>query len=188
LRWLLAHPGALAHRHRNALVALLRAFGRPGLPILAQALMRGGMRARLELAVVDVLGMGDYRDAHALLERRLETGDVDLRAAAARALGATQAVECATSLMAALKDAAWPVRAQAARALGRVRAPLATQPLAARLTDSSWWVRHHAAYALMELGEDGQSALRRIVDTSPDAYARDMAREALDGGIKRLTA
>ena len=188
LRWILAHQDAIAHRHRNGLVALMRAFGRRGLPVLTQALMRESSHPRFELAMVDALGAGGFRDARPCLERRLVSGDLDLRAAAARALGLMQAVECSTSLMASLKDEAWQVRAQAARALGRIRVPLATQALAARLTDPSWWVRHHAAYALMEMGEDGQAALRRVVADSTDAYARDMAREALDGGIKRLTA
>ncbi|MGH7731481.1 MAG: HEAT repeat domain-containing protein, partial [Candidatus Eiseniibacteriota bacterium] len=83
---------------------------------------------------------------------------------------------------------AWQVRAQAARALGRVRAPLAVPALAARLTDPSWWVRHHAAYALNELGEDGHSALRHVVASSADPYARDMANEALTGEAPRLSA
>jgi hypothetical protein len=188
LRWILAHPESLSRRHRNALVALLRSFGRTGLPVMAEALTRGGLTPRFELAIVDVLGVGRHRDARPLLERRLAEGDVDLRATAARALGSMQAIECATTLMAALKDEAWQVRAQAARSLGRIRAPLATTALSARLTDPSWWVRHHAAYALKEMGEDGQAALRQVVATSTDPYARDMAREALDGEIKRLMA
>jgi len=188
LRWLLAHQEALARRNRAALAALLRAFRQPGLPILSQFLMRGGSQPRFELAMIDALGASGYRDARPWLEQRLVKGDMEARAAAARSLGAMRAVECATSLMAALKDEAWQVRAQAARALGRVRAPLATHVLAGRLTDPSWWVRHHAAYALAEMGEDGQAALRQTVAASPDPYARDMAREALEGGIKRLSA
>ncbi len=188
LRWILSHQEALAHRHRNALVALLRTFGSRGLPVLARALARGVSNSRVELAVVDTLGMAGFRDARPSIERRLAEGNLDLRAAAARSLGLMGAVECATSLMAALRDDAWQVRAQAARALGRVRAPLATLALAGRLTDTSWWVRHHAAYALMELGEDGQATLRHVIATSDDPYARDMAREALDGGLKRLAA
>ncbi len=188
LRWILSHESALAHRHRNALVALLRAFGRPGLPVMVRALARGIHDSRVELAVVDALGLGGHADASEELERRLAEGDLDMRAAAARALGLLGAVECATSLIGALRDEAWQVRAQAARALGRVRAPLATHALAARLTDASWWVRHHAAYALKELGEDGQAALRQVVASSPDPYARDMAHEALTGETRRLTA
>lgn len=188
LRWILTHEGTLARRHRNALVALLRGFGRTGLPVMARALERGIQDARLELAVVDALGLGGHIAARATLERRLAEGDLDLRAAAARALGLLQAVECTTSLMAALRDESWQVRAQAARALGRVRAPLGVPALAARLTDPSWWVRHHAAYALKELGEDGQAALRQVVAESADPYARDMAHEALTGEVRRLTA
>ena len=188
LRWILSHESALAHRHRNALVALLRAFGRAGLPVMTRALARGIHDSRVELAVVDALGLAGHAGARQLLERRLAEGDLDLRAAAARALGLLHAVECVTSLIAALRDEAWQVRAQAARALGRVRAPLAVHALAARLTDASWWVRHHAAYALKELGEDGQVALRQAVASSPDPYARDMAHEALTGEARRLTA
>ncbi|MBI3539818.1 MAG: HEAT repeat domain-containing protein, partial [Candidatus Eisenbacteria bacterium] len=188
LRWLLAHPQALAKRPRAALAALLRAYGRSGATVIEDALTRGVAHPRLEIAMVDVIGLRAQRSARPLLERRLAGGDVDMRAAAARALGLLQAIECGTSLIAALKDDAWQVRAQAARALGRVRTPLAIHALAARLTDASWWVRHHAAYALMDLGEDGQAALRQIVATSADPYARDMAREALDGGIQKLSA
>lgn len=188
LRWILSHESALAHRHRNALVALLRAYGRGGLPVMARALARGIHDSRIELAVVDALGMGGHVAAREAIEQRLAEGDLDLRAASARALGLMHAVECTTSLMAALRDEAWQVRAQAARALGRVRAPLATQALAARLTDPSWWVRHHAAYALNELGEHGQATLRQVIATSPDPYARDMAHEALTGEARRLTA
>ena len=188
LRWILSHHEALAHRHRNALVALLRTFGTRGLPVLARALERGVSSSRVELAAVDTLGIAGFGDARSVIERRLAAGDLDMRAAAARSLGLMGAVECATSLMAALRDDAWQVRAQAARALGRVRALIATEVLAARLTDRSWWVRHHAAYALAELGEAGQATLRQVIASSDDPYARDMAREALDGELKRLAA
>ena len=87
--------------------------------------------------------------------------------------------------MAALQDEEWPVRAQAARALGRIRAPMALLELPSRLTDSAWWVRRHAAYALIEFGEEGAAELRRIAGGSPDPYARDMAREALEAGPRR---
>lgn len=188
LRWILSHEASLAHRHRNALIALLRAFGRAGLPVMGRALERGIHHPRVELAVVDALGIAGFGGAREPLEHRLATGGLDLRAACARALGQMQAIECATSVIAGLRDEAWQVRAQAARALGRMRAPIATHALAARLTDSSWWVRHHAAYALKELGEDGQTALRHVIAESPDPYARDMAHEALTGESRRLIA
>jgi len=65
--------------------------------------------------------------------------------------------------------------------------PAAIGPLAARLTDTGWWVRRHSAYALRAIGDEGLKALRRIAETSPDPYARDIAREALGSG-ERLDA
>jgi HEAT repeat protein len=184
LRWLLAHPEILARRSRRALAGVLAAFRRRGLADIAAAFDRGIAHPTLELAAIDVLGQGGYRGARDGMEQRLADGTLDQRVASARALGLLQAVECSTSLLTAMRDEAWQVRAQAARALGRVRATIAIPALAARLTDPSWWVRRHAAYALGELGYDGQEALRRIVQTSPDPYARDMAREVLEGGVR----
>jgi HEAT repeat protein len=184
LRWILAHPQTLSRRPRRAWIALLAAFGRRGLPEIAAAFERGLDHRTLELAAMDVLGQGRYRGARDRLEQHLVWGEIEPRVAAARALGNLQAVECSTSLLHALHDEAWQVRAQAARALGLVRSTIAITALSARLTDSSYWVRHHAAYALGELGEEGQAALRVIVHTSSDPYARDIAREVLDGGVR----
>jgi len=101
--------------------------------------------------------------------------------AVARALGRMRADDCVTTLMGALQDEAWQVRAQAAWALGRTRSGLAILALPARLTDPAWWVRRHAAYALREFGMEGHRELERIACGSPDPYARDMAREVLEG-------
>jgi HEAT repeat protein len=200
LRWILSHPEALGSRSAPRLVSLFRAFGRGALPIVLDALERGSViegeprevdlaSARsllppsLEIAIVETLGLGRRSAAAAAIARRLDRDDLDARAAAARALGRIGSEDCASSLLAALDDPAWQVRAQAALALGRARITEATLALAARLTDRSWWVRRHAAYALMEMGEGGRTALTFAAERSPDPYARDIAREALDGGI-----
>jgi len=188
LRWLLAHPDKLARRSRRAWADLLVAFRRRGLPEIAAAFERGMTHPTLELAAIDVLGRGGYRGARDRMERYLSEGTLEQRVAAARALGHLHAVECGTSLIVALGDESWQVRAQASRALGRVKSVVAIDALAVCLTDRSWWVRHHAAYALGGLGQDGQEALRRVAQTSSDPYARDMAREVLEGGIHRDVA
>jgi HEAT repeat protein len=182
LRWLLAHPEALAGRTPRSLAGCLRAYGRRALPVLATALDGDIASPLLERAILETLGRGGYRAAAVAIERRLTSESLDVRVAAARALGELRAITSATSLMAALKDDAWQVRAQAARSLGAIPAPVAIVTLEARLTDRSWWVRRHAAYALAELGADGLAVLRRIAESSPDPYARDMAHEVLDRG------
>ena len=181
LRWLLAHPEALARRPHRLRVSLLRAFGRRGLGELAAALQRGTGDAAMDRALIEALGLAGDGAARRAVERRLREGDVEQRVAAARALGRMDAGDCAVSLVAALQDPAWPVRAQAARALGELHADIALLALPARLTDPAWWVRHHAAHALRELGAEGRRELERIAGGSPDPYARDMARDVLDG-------
>ena len=72
------------------------------------------------------------------------------------------------------------INLKAARALGLIGASTALVPLASALTDRAWWVRRHAAYALRSLGPGGIEALSRAAARSPDPYAREMAREALE--------
>ena len=162
-------------------MALLRGFGRRALPDLAAALDRGTGDAAMDRALIEALGLAGCRDARRSIERRLREGDAEQRIAAARALGRLRADDCVTTLMGALQDEAWQVRAQAAWALGRTRAGIAILALPARLTDPAWWVRRHAAYALREFGMEGRRELERIAHGSPDPYARDMAREVLEG-------
>jgi HEAT repeat protein len=180
LRWLLDNPEAVLHRTPRTRVALLRAFGRRAVPVLAEALAAGSGDAAMQRALIETLGLADCRDARILIARHLREGEVEIRVAAARALGRLRADDCATSLMGALQDEAWQVRAQAAWALGRTGAELALLVLPARLTDPAWWVRRHAAYALLEFGPEGRHELEAIAHGSPDPYARDMASEALE--------
>lgn len=181
LRWLLRHPAALERRPSPSLIGVLRAFGPAALPDLAAALDQGFDSHRIERAVVETLGMGRYRPARSALEKRAATGDPEVRVAAVRALGRLQVMESGMALLGALEDETWQVRAQAARSLGLIGATAAVPALSARLTDRSWWVRHHSAYALRALGAEGMTALRQVVGSSDDLYARDMAKAALEG-------
>jgi HEAT repeat protein len=183
LRWLLKHPAALARRTPRGRIAVLSAFGPGAIAELHAALLRAGGDPTLERAIIEILGLAGHGVASPAIEKRLREPDLELRIAAARALGRLQASASANALLEALQDGDWQVRAQAARALGRMRSPLAVHALAASLTDRSWWVRRHAAYALAELGDEGRKALRNAASGSEDPYARDMAREALDGGF-----
>jgi HEAT repeat protein len=184
LRWLLKHPGALARRTPRGRIAVLSSYGPGAIAELHAALLRAGGDPTLERAIIEILGLAGHGPASPAIEKRLREPDLELRIAAARSLGRLQANDSASALLEALQDADWQVRAQAARALGRMRSPLAVHALAGSLTDRSWWVRRHAAYALAELGEDGRKALSATAAGSEDPYARDMAREALDGGFK----
>lgn len=185
LRWILKHPDVLARRPLPSLSGLLRSFGPGARATLIAALEQGVRETRVECAVVDALGVAGCRSAREAIERRVGDERPELRVTAVRALGRLEMGESIPSLLAALDDEAWPVRAQAARALGKLRASPAVEALTDRVCDLSWWVRRHAAYALVQIGEEGVDALCELAARSPDPYAREMAREALDHGAQR---
>mgnify|MGYP001466587859 CR=1 FL=1 len=137
---------------------------------------------RLECACIDALGVSCCRSARGTLAQRLQSPHLELRVAAARALGRLGMGEAIPVLAMALTDESWPVRAMAAQALGRLSAAPAVDALSACVSDRSWWVRHHAAYALLSAGDEGRDALCELAARSDDRYAREMAREALDMG------
>jgi HEAT repeat protein len=187
LRWLLEHPAALSSRPLHALSGLLRGFGPGARALLIAALERGIPDTRIECACIDALGLSRCRSARGSIAQRLRGPHLELRVAAARALGRLGMGEAIPALVMALADESWPVRAMAAQALGRLSATPAVEALSACVGDRSWWVRHHAAYALVSLGDEGRDALCELAARSDDRYAREMAREALDmGGDTRL--
>jgi HEAT repeat protein len=188
LRWLLEHPGSLERRTLPALVGLLRTFGPAARAMLIAALERGAGEPRFECASLEVLGLARCRSARGSVTARLRSPHLEVRVAAARALGRLGMGEAIPVLVMALADPAWPVRAMAAQALGRLSASPAVDALAACVGDPSWWVRHHAAYALAAIGGEGHDALCDLAARSADDFAREMAREALDYGSGRERA
>ncbi len=187
LRWLLEHPATLSHRPLPALSGLLRAFGPGARALLIAALEQGLIETRLECASIDALGVSRCLSARGSIAQRLVSPHLELRVAAARALGRLGMGEAIPALAMALTDPNWPVRAMAAQALGRLSATPAVEALCDCVGDRSWWVRHHAAYALLGLGDEGRDALCELAARSNDRYAREMAREALDMGGARGT-
>lgn len=185
LAWIVGNPGALGRRPAAALAGLLRGFGAGARALLISALERGIPDPAFECAAIDALGLGRCRSARGVIEGRLRHDSAEVRIAATRALGRIGMAEATPALLLALADPSWPVRAQAARALGRLRAAPAIEALAERVSDHAWWVRHHAAYALAAMGSEGRDALCELVVRSNDPYAREMAREALDRGVRR---
>ncbi len=188
LGWLLHRPELLASRPIPALSGLFRSFGPGGRALLLAGLEHGVAVPRFECAMIDALGVTRCCSARGAIETRLRSPHVEVRVAATRAVGRLGMGESIPGLMLSLTDQAWAVRAQAAQALGRLQATPAIEPLLERVSDRSWWVRHHAAYALATIGADGRDALCELIVRSPDAYAREMAREALDHATQRQSA
>lgn len=131
-------------------------------------------------AVWRAAGLAGVRTAVPHLCAALHDGSDEERISAARALGELAARDVEAELTEALEDSRWEVRAQAATALGRIGGPGSVPVLEAAMTDRAWWVRANAANALARLDSEGAAALVRV-RRGPDAYAAELAGEALQG-------
>lgn len=66
------------------------------------------------------------------------------------------------------------VRIQAANALGRTGDASHVELLGNMLNDANWWVRYRAAQAIARIEKGQTAALRVLLDSTQDRYARDM--------------
>lgn len=104
----------------------------------------------------------------------VEHENVEVRIAAARALGSLPHRASSRALRSLMHDSRWQVRAQAAASLGSIGAVEAAGDLETGLTDPSWWVRLRSGLSLRRLGAEGELRLRNA-PRSDDPFARDMA-------------
>ena len=101
--------------------------------------------------------------------------DPEIRAQAARALGAMPHPDATAKLERLAADVAWPVRAHAVRGLGLAADPTTFPVVRRALRDSEWWVRLRAGLALTRFGATGRNALL-AEEIGADPGARDVAR------------
>ena len=119
----------------------------------------------------------------ALLDRE----EVEVRAAALRALAALGDPNTFERVVPIASDPSWVLRAQAARALGVLGGPLAIPLLLELMADPVFETRRNAAHALHDLGRPGLAALEQLVrDHTQDKFARDLALERLEWAEERL--
>lgn len=187
-------------RHAPAVIPILDALALPGrwplqratelihgmgeaaaLPLRQLLSDRASAPAPAAVAIaINVLGMLGAREAAAQVAGWLDHEDIEIRVAAAKALGGMHEPAVAARMIEALADPAWEVRSMAAKSLGRLRAKDAIPALQHALTDAAWWVRCNAAEALAEMGADGVAMLKQTLATEADAFARDISRQLLE--------
>ena len=112
------------------------------------------------------------------IEKDLHSEEMELKLAAARALGNQPSQRAITCLKDLLSDDLWVVRATAAKSLGRIGDNLVVPHLVKGLRDREWWVRMNSAVSLGQLGDLGKQMLR-LQDPDVDPYAYDMAQYVL---------
>ncbi len=118
-------------------------------------------------------------DAAAWLTHTLLNDTLEMRAAAAEALGYLGDDRAIAPLLLTLKDEHNELREIAAEALGRLGDPVAFNALVERLSDDNEWVRRAAVVALADIGD--RRAIEPITDRLQDetTLVQDAAFDAL---------
>ena len=131
-----------------------------------------------ELAVLATESIGPVMDPALITAVKAVANvhlNIDVRAAAVRALG-NGAVDSASDIIAqALHDVSWEVCVQAAIAAGRLKLTSLIPELTECLGSTHWWVRWRAAQALAKLGPAGAAVLRGFPFDSPVATIAEAA-------------
>lgn len=104
------------------------------------------------------------------------------REMAAKALGSGTGVGAVTILTDLLTDEDADVRVSAITALRRLESLESAVAIGRAMSDPAFRVRREAGNTLDELGAPGQLVLRQMLQ-SVDPFARDMARQVLDGSL-----
>ncbi len=104
------------------------------------------------------------------------------REMAAKALGSGTGVGAVAILSGLLTDDDADVRVSAITALRRLESLESAVAIGRAMSDPAFRVRREAGNTLDELGAPGQLVLRQMLQSS-DPFARDMARQVLDGSL-----
>lgn len=112
--------------------------------------------------------------------KRLQSGDGEERAAAAKALGERGGDAAVDALIATLKDENPKVRGTAAKALGIIKDERAVPPLIAMLNDGSKYVRALGAQALGLIGDGRARSSLKKLENDKEELVRKEAGIALE--------
>ncbi len=136
----------------------------------------------LQYAILDVISLKKAIKYRVFIENIFLTykGEVKLRALKALAeIGHVSNIEPYLQL---LHSSSWQERMVAAKLIGSVKEEKGIPRLIELLHDQIWWVRSQAAQSISQF-PNGKVILQSVLETSKDAFARDMAWDWLHKGV-----
>ncbi|WHY78832.1 hypothetical protein QNH20_06795 [Neobacillus sp. WH10] len=136
----------------------------------------------LQKAVLEVISIKRERSYLPFIENSIHsnTGEVKLRSL--KALAEIGYVKNINPYLDLLYSTKWEERMIAAKLIGSLKVEKAMPGLIELLHDQSWWVRYQAGQSICQFA-NGKDILRKVLETSNDVFAKDMAWEWLHKGV-----
>lgn len=137
----------------------------------------------LQLAMLDVLGIKKDLDYIPFLEDVFQKHEGEIRLRALKALTSIGIVRNMENYIPLYQSEVWQERMMIARLLGFYKEESNLWILRELLHDSIWWVRSQSAESITKY-KNGKELFELVIQTSDDAFARDMALEWMNKGDK----
>ncbi|NHC39964.1 HEAT repeat domain-containing protein [Bacillus sp. MM2020_1] len=135
----------------------------------------------LQKAILDVISIKRGLKYLSFLENVFSSYKGEIRLRALKALSEIGYVKNTEPYLELLYSAKWEERMVAAKLVGSIKEVKAISRLIELLHDRTWWVRSQAGQAISQF-PNGYDILREVLETSKDAFAKDMAWEWLHKG------
>ncbi|KAB2336495.1 HEAT repeat domain-containing protein [Cytobacillus depressus] len=130
----------------------------------------------LQWGILDCIAIYRETSYTTFVEKVFAVYEGEVRLRAVKALAAIGYVKDAKPYLPLSQSEQWQERMVAAKLFGALKEPSLLPILVELLHDSSWYVRSQAAQSI-RMQPNGIEALRNVLETSNDSFAKDMARE-----------
>lgn len=136
----------------------------------------------LQYAILDVISMKKAVEYRHFTENIFTTYKGEVRLRAVKALAEIGYVSNKEPYLQLLHSSSWQERMVAAKLIGSIKEEKGIPRLIELLHDQIWWVRSQAAQSISQF-PNGKAILQSVLETSKDAFARDMAWDWLHKGV-----
>jgi hypothetical protein len=136
----------------------------------------------LQKAILDVISINKELNYLPFLENIFSSYKGEIKLRAIKALSEIGYVKNPNPYLDLLYSTKWEERMVAARLVGSLKETKGISRLIELLHDQTWWVRSQAGQAICQF-PNGHEILQEVLETSNDAFAKDMAWEWLHKGV-----
>jgi hypothetical protein len=136
----------------------------------------------LQYAILDVISMKKGFEYRYFTENIFTTYKGEVRLRALKALAEIGYVSNIEPYLQLLHSSSWQERMVAAKLIGSIKEEKGITRLIELLHDQIWWVRSQAGQSIIQF-PNGKAILQSVLETSKDAFAKDMAWDWLHKGV-----